>query len=74
MLLTAVWQHLDWGGLTYEEIYELVPSFGGVAKAKDVVRKRVATADARSLKPRELHPELPKPPKVDKSRRRRSST
>lgn len=28
LLLTAVWQHLDWGGLTYEEIFELVPGYG----------------------------------------------
>lgn len=74
LLLTAVWQHLDWGGLTYDEIFDLVPSAGTVTKAKDVVRKRVARPNARSMLPRELHPELCEDPKVEKRRRRRSST
>ena len=74
MLLTAVWQHLDWGGLTYTEIYELVPSLAVVEDVKDVVRKRVANANPRSLMPRELHPQLREEPKVEKHHRRRSST
>ncbi len=69
LLLTAVWQHLDWGGIAYEEIFKLVPSDGPVSKPKDIVRKRVARAEARSLRPRELHPKL-KPPRVDKRSRR----
>jgi hypothetical protein len=76
LLLTAVWQHLDWGGLTYDEIFELVPSFGTPANVKNTVRDRVRKGrrKARSHWPRELHPNLPKPPKVEKHLRRRSST
>jgi hypothetical protein len=69
LLLTAVWQHMDWGGIAYEEIFKLVPSDGPVSKPKDIVRKRITRAEARSLRPRELHPKL-KPPRVDKRKRR----
>lgn len=74
LLLTAVWQHLDWGGLTYGEIFELVPSIGTVTKAKDVVRARVKAPNARSIMPRELHRDLFEPARVEKRRRRRPST
>jgi hypothetical protein len=76
LLLAAVWQHLDWGGLPYEEIFELVPSFVRTQNAKDVVRDHIARPSnrrARSILPRELHPEL-KGPNVNKQRRRRSPT
>lgn len=47
-LLTAVWQHLDWGGFTYEAIFELVPTFKIPGNVKDAVRKRVRpTRDKR---------------------------
>jgi len=74
LLLQAVWQHLDWGGLTYEEIFELVPSSTKPANVKDAVRDRVRKGrrKARSLFPRELHPKLATPPTVSRARRRRS--
>jgi hypothetical protein len=74
LLLRAVWQHLDWGGFTYEEAFELVPTLAKVSNPKDTVRDRVKDADARSLFPREEHPDLFEPPRVEKRRRRRSST
>lgn len=74
LLLAAVWQHLDWGGFPYDEIFALVPSDAVVADPGDVVRKQIARAEGRSLFPRDLHRNLRKLGKVDKSRRRRSST
>lgn len=47
LLLTAVYQHLAWGGLTYKEIFALVPDHSGPRGAKDRVRKRVYAKDAR---------------------------
>jgi len=73
LLLRALWQHLEDGGFTHEEAFELVPTLGPYTKAKDIVRKRVKESDARSLLPRERHPDLYEPPQVDKRRRRRSS-
>lgn len=74
LLLQAVWQHLDWGGLTYEEIFELVPSSTKPANVKDAVRDRVRKGKrkARAFLPRELHPKLATPPTVSRARRRRS--
>jgi hypothetical protein len=71
LLLTAVWQHLDWGGFTYEEIFRLVPSGGASSKIKDIVRKRVKAPNARSLLPIEM---LTDSGGVEKRKRRRSST
>lgn len=74
LLLRAVWQHLDWGGCTYEEISDLVPSVARPRNVKDTVRKRIREEDARSMRPRELHPRLAPRGRVDKRQRRRSST
>lgn len=74
LLLQAVWQYLDWGGLTYEEIFALVPSSTKPANVKDAVRDRVRKGKrkARSLFPRELHPKLATSPTVSRARRRRA--
>jgi hypothetical protein len=74
LLLTAVWQHLDWGGLTCDEIAKLVPDGNGVRGAADRVRKRVGSRNARCMMPRELHPAFGADRKrPDKRRKRRSS-
>ncbi len=57
LLLTAVCQHLKWGGLTYAEIARLIPE-GGPQGAAERVRKRVKSDNARSLLPRELYQEF----------------
>jgi hypothetical protein len=55
LLLTAVYQHLRWGGLKYEQIAELVPDGLGVRDAAERVRARVNSDNARSMMPRELY-------------------
>lgn len=54
LLLTAVYQHLRWGGLTYAEIARLVPdgrgSIGEIARIRD----RIKSPNQRSIMPREL--------------------
>jgi hypothetical protein len=54
LLLTAVYQHLRWGGLKYKEIARLVPDGGGTKGAADRVRARVKSPNARSMMPREM--------------------
>jgi len=61
ILLTAVYQHLSWGGWNYREIAELVPDqVGGRHDARtrrhpeDRVRHRVKSAEARSLFPADV--------------------
>lgn len=74
VLLTAVWQHLDWGGLTYAEIAKLVPDRNGPNGAAERVRARVRSKNARCVMPRELHPEIAADRRrPDKRRRPRSS-
>ncbi|MBI3206134.1 MAG: hypothetical protein HYZ29_31650 [Myxococcales bacterium] len=74
VLLTAVWQHLDWGGLTYAEIARLVPDRNGPNGAAERVRSRVRSKNARCVMPREFHPELAADRRrPDKRRRVRSS-
>ncbi len=54
LLLTAVCQHLRWGGITYTEIARLVLGDGS-RHAAERIRKRVKeSVDARSLVPFEL--------------------
>ncbi len=57
LLLTAVYQHLRWGRLTYKEIATLVPDMVGVRGAEERVRARVKSDNARSLMPIELYEE-----------------
>lgn len=74
VLLTAVWQHLDWGGLTYAEIAKLVPDRNGPNGAAERVRARVRSKNARCVMPRELHPALAADRRrPDKRRKPRSS-
>jgi hypothetical protein len=74
-LLIAVWQHLDWGGFTYREIFKLVPDDEDEDGWFDRIRKRVLGPDARSSRPKELHPALvERHPPPDKRKRRRSSS
>jgi hypothetical protein len=65
LLLTAVYQHLHWGGLTYREIAEFVPDNDRRRGAADRARSRVRSADARSLRPRELYRKAEEKAKVD---------
>jgi hypothetical protein len=58
LLLTAVYQHLHWGGLSYAEIATLVPDELGPLGAKERVRSRVRSDNARSLMPVELYEEM----------------
>lgn len=58
LLLTAVYQHLHWGGLSYAEIAKLVPDEVGPRGAEERVRSRVRSENARSLMPRELYEEM----------------
>lgn len=60
LLLTAVYQHLHWGGLTYAEIASLVPDDHGRRSAEERVRSRVKEPNARSTVPRELEDKLRK--------------
>jgi hypothetical protein len=74
VLLTAVWQHLNWGGLTYAESAKLVPDRNGPKGAAERVRARVRSKNARCVMPREFHPELAADRRrPDKRRRPRSS-
>ena len=53
LLLTAVYQHLHWGGFTYRRAGELVrDGVGGNPAGR--VRSRVDSADARSILPRDV--------------------
>jgi hypothetical protein len=72
VLLTAVWQHLDWGGLTNAEIAQLVPDGNGTRGAADRVRKRVDRPNVRCMMPREPS-ELGPTVSDDKRRKRHSS-
>lgn len=58
LLLTAVYQHLHWGGISYAEIAALVPDDVGPRGAEERVRARVRSENARSLMPRELYEEM----------------
>jgi hypothetical protein len=58
LLLTAVYQHLKWGGLKYAEIAKLVPDDLGRKGADDRVRHRVKEPNARSFVPAELRGKL----------------
>ncbi len=61
LLLTAVYQHLRWGGLKYAKIAELVPDELGKKKGADErVRGRVKGPNARSIVPAELMGKLRK--------------
>ncbi len=57
LLLTSVYQHLRWGGLSYKEIAELVPDMVGPLGAEERVRARVKSPNARSFPPIEVHEE-----------------
>lgn len=57
LLLTAVYQHLRWGGISCAEIATLVPDEVGPSGAEERVRSRVRSENARSLMPRELYEE-----------------
>lgn len=82
-LLTAVWQHLDWGGFTYQEVFEFVPDrdpkrvrvTNPAARRAlvDRVRKRIQSGEARTILPRELLASPSPKDKAEKSMRRRSS-
>jgi hypothetical protein len=50
-LLTAVYQHLRWGGLPWHRIAILVPDGGGTRGAAMRVRKRAAGPDLRLVRP-----------------------
>ncbi len=52
-LLTAVCQHLYWGGVSYKEIHELAHGQSGNNGVADKIRMRVGSPDARSLFPRD---------------------
>jgi len=58
LLLTAVYQHLHWGGLTYREIATLVPDELVARGAEERVRSRVRSENARSLMPSDLYEEM----------------
>ncbi len=58
LLLTAVYQHLRWGGISCAEIATLVPDEVGSRGAEERVRSRVRSENARSLMPRELYEEM----------------
>jgi hypothetical protein len=70
LLLRAVCQHLRWGGFTYGAIATLIPDGNGPRGAAERVRKRVAMPDARSLFPRELHPDFEVEERPRRARRR----
>ncbi|MDX2053050.1 MAG: hypothetical protein SFV15_11695 [Polyangiaceae bacterium] len=54
LLLTAVYQHLRWGGLTYSEIARLVPDGRGSRGEIARIRDRIKSPNQRSMMPREL--------------------
>ena len=60
LLLTAVYQHLRWGGLKYKEIADLVPDGGGSRGRGERVRSRVKSDNACCLLPRERYGESAK--------------
>jgi len=51
LLLTAVLQHLDWGGLKAEEIYALVPDGDGQLGFRERLDYRLGLKNARSIIP-----------------------
>ena len=53
LLLTAVWQHLHWGGLNAEEIYALVPDGNGPLEFQGRLDYRLGLKNARSIIPYE---------------------
>jgi hypothetical protein len=70
LLLTAVYQHLRWGGLKFPEIARLIPDGKEGGDPADRARKRIDSADARS---RSLLPFEPEPVPTGSTQRRRSS-
>lgn len=69
LLLTAIYQHLRWGGLKYDEIEALV--LGKRWKGADErVRARVKAANARSLMPYEAEKFARAIPPPDRAPRR----
>ena len=58
LLLTAVYQHLRWGGISYAEIARLVPDESGPQGMEERIRSRVKSENARSLMPAELYEEM----------------